>query len=137
MPDIKPLIWPPYTQNLTKWQLFLRGTPFLCPFNNLKHDIRCQLKLRDATAMEAWSATPELLPTVNEVSKIITHWMYWPNSYFIPEDICGLLLYDGFDCSNTPIAIAALEKLFHIPYKNFPPNVDVRFEDFIRSLRRK
>ena len=119
MGTFTPLYWPPETQNLTRWQRFLVGTPWGVSPYSVRTDISRQLCLRSAAFIEEWPNLPEIRLKLSLVSKCIEKHLEWPNVFFLPQDPCVLLFYDGAGEYRGMLCWADLNKMVEMPlYSN-------------------
>lgn len=92
MPPYSPVSVPPMG---SQPHLIARIMASLSRNSDIHDVVFDQLSLRDEDTIEQWPADVKIRRVVKLVSETIKECLGWPNSNFIPEDPCRLLLWDG------------------------------------------
>ena len=58
----------------------------------------------------------------------------WPNSFFVPDDLCELLFWDASQELLSVEAIYRINKMLRLPPDAVEPRADITYGDFIDGI---
>jgi hypothetical protein len=131
---MKPLCWPPEWSAPSPMQKFLIGVPFIGLDKRLFSQFRRQLSHRDKSVLSQWESDQQIISVRDSVSQIIAKILHWPNSYFIPDDLCSILFFDPTPNLDSARAIMDIENKYG-KSDAFGLIPSIKYGDFINRLR--
>ena len=89
----RPLRWPIEMLRPTENQRFLMGIPFVGIDKRARRQLVRQLKDRGPECMRLWPDDPKVRRALQIISPVIKFEFDWPNTYFVPDDLCSILFW--------------------------------------------
>lgn len=112
---IPPLRWPEWYLNASQTQRFLADVPFVGLYARVRRYVWKELAKRSYRSIEQWGGSIRRHRCVCVVSPIVMEHLRWPNSFFVPNDLCELLFWDPGPDLLSVEALCCIEKSLELP----------------------
>lgn len=131
---IAPLQWPAWYLNANQSQRFLADIPFVGLYARVRRYVRREIANRSYRTMELWGTDIRRNRCVCIVSSIVMECLNWPNSFFVPDDLCELLFWDRSPELLSVEALCRIEKMLELPANIATPAAKLTYGDFIDRI---
>lgn len=131
---ITPLRWPAWYLDASQTQRFLADIPFLGLYARVRRQIRGEIAKRSYRTIELWGTDIRRNRCVCIVSPIVMDCLNWPNSFFVPDDLCELLFWDRSPELLSVEAIYRIEKTLDLPADIARLGAEATYGDFIDRI---